>query len=157
MIAVGGTTLSFNADGTLAGETAWSGSGGGISAYEAMPAYQTPFIAGTMRAIPDVSYDGDPASGFSVYDSTRYQGQKGWFTVGGTSAGAPQWAAIQSLGLTSTNPNFYAGAAQNYSAYFRDAVSGSNGSCGTVCTASVGYDTVTGLGSPLTTNFALRL
>lgn len=153
--AVGGTTLSFNADGTLAGETAWSGSGGGISAYEPMPSYQTALgVPGTMRAIPDVSYDADPASGFSVYDSTRYQGQKGWFRVGGTSAGAPQWAAIQSLGLTSTNPNFYADAAQNWSAYFRDIVSGSNGSCGSVCTASAGYDTVTGLGSPVTTNFA---
>lgn len=153
--AVGGTTLAFNADGTLAGETAWSGSGGGISAYEPMPSYQSALgVPGTMRAIPDVSYDADPASGFSVYDSTRYQGQKGWFRIGGTSAGAPQWAAIQSLGLSSTNPSFYADAAQSWSAYFRDIVSGSNGSCGIVCTASAGYDTVTGLGSPVTTNFA---
>ena len=25
-------------------------------------------------------------------DSTRYQGQQGWFTIGGTSASSPMWA-----------------------------------------------------------------
>jgi subtilase family serine protease len=155
VIAVGGTTLSFNSDGTLAGETAWSGSGGGISAYEPIPSYQSTFgVAGSTRTVPDVSYDADPASGFSVYDGTRYQGQKGWFRVGGTSAGAPQWAAIQALGLSSSNASFYADAAgASAASYFRDVVSGTNGACGVVCTASAGYDAVTGLGSPLTTVF----
>lgn len=155
VIAVGGTTLAFNPDGSLASETAWSGSGGGISLYEPLPAYQAAYgLAYSGRAIPDVSYDADPASGFSVYDSTRYQGQKGWFRVGGTSAGAPQWAAIQALGLTCANANFYQDASGlTPSAYFRDVTSGTNGSCGADCSAAAGYDPVTGLGSPVTTTF----
>ncbi|HSD12386.1 MAG TPA: S53 family peptidase [Patescibacteria group bacterium] len=155
VIAVGGTTLTFNPDGSLASETAWSGSGGGISLYEPLPAYQAAYgLAYSGRAIPDVSYDADPASGFSVYDSTRYQGQRGWFRVGGTSAGAPQWAAIQALSLTCSDPNFYQDAAgPSASSYFRDITSGTNGSCGANCTAAAGYDLVTGLGSPVATTF----
>ncbi len=155
VVAVGGTTLAFNPDGSLASETAWSGSGGGASLYEALPSYQSGFgLTGTKRLVPDVSYDADPASGFSVYDSTNYQGQKGWYRVGGTSAGAPQWAAIQSLGLATGNPRFYADASgPTPTAYFRDVTSGTNGTCGAVCTAGPGYDTVTGLGSPVTTAF----
>ena len=29
-----------------------------------------------------------------MYSSTPYLGQSGWFQMGGTSAGAPQWAGI---------------------------------------------------------------
>ena len=58
-----------------------------------------------MRAIPDVSYDADPASGFSVYWSSSVR-KGAWYVVGGTSAGAPQWAAIESLGLSVTIKNF---------------------------------------------------
>ena len=154
VVAVGGTSLAFNLDGSLAAETAWSGSGGGISLYTPMPAYQSTYgLTGALRQVPDVSYNADPASGFSVYDSTSYNGQKGWFRVGGTSAGAPQWAAIRALGLTAANPALYADAAASYSAYFRDVATGTNGACGAVCTAGPGYDTVTGLGSPITTAF----
>jgi subtilase family serine protease len=155
VVAVGGTTLAFNTDGTLASETAWSGSGGGISAFQPLPAWQAALgLAYAGRAIPDVSYDADPASGFSVYDSTRYQGQRGWFRVGGTSAGAPQWAAIQALSLTCSNPHFYQDAAgPSAASYFRDITAGTNGACGAACTATVGYDLVTGVGSPLTTAF----
>ncbi len=152
VIGVGGTSLAFGAGGALASETAWSGSGGGISAYEPMPSYQSAYgLAGAMREVPDVSYDADPASGFSVYDSYGYNGQRGWFTVGGTSAGSPQWAAIRSLGLSASAARCYADAAS--SGYFRDITSGTNGTCGAVCTAGPGYDTVTGLGSPLTASF----
>lgn len=155
IVAVGGTRLTFNPDGTLASETAWSGSGGGVSLYEPMPAYQTAFgLTGGKRLLPDVSYNGDPASGVSVYDSYAYQGQRGWFAVGGTSAGAPQWAAIRALGLSASNALFYTDAAGPAAAsYFRDITSGTNGSCGPVCTAAPGYDTVTGVGSPVTTVF----
>jgi subtilase family serine protease len=151
VVAVGGTTLAFSG-GTLVAETAWSGSGGGLSRYEAAPAYQTAYgISGTngKRAVPDVSYDADPYSGVSVYDSTRYNGATGWWQVGGTSAGAPQWAAIQSLGLSVSNDNLYQDAKSAYSSYFRDITSGSNG-----YSATTGYDLVTGLGSPLTANYA---
>jgi subtilase family serine protease len=147
VVAVGGTSLRF-LSGSVA-ETAWSGSGGGISAYEPIPAYQTKFgLTTRMRSVPDVSYDADPNTGFSVYDSFGYYGQSGWFQVGGTSAGAPQWAAIQALGLTASNDNFYQDAKAAYASYFRDITNGSNGYL-----AGAGYDYVTGLGSPLTANF----
>jgi subtilase family serine protease len=154
VVGVGGTTLNFAVDGSVASETAWSGSGGGISRYEAEPSYQVSYNvpgANGKRGVPDVSYDADPNSGVAVYDSTPYSGQSGWWQVGGTSAGAPQWAAIQSLGLSASNNNLYQAAkSSSYSSYFRDIASGSNG----VYTATTGYDCVTGLGSPLTTNYA---
>jgi subtilase family serine protease len=153
VVGVGGTTLAFSGGGSVSSETAWSGSGGGISAYVAEPSYQVTYgIPSTngYRGVPDVSYDANPSSGVSVYDSTPYQGSTGWWVVGGTSAGAPQWAAIQSLGLTAKNNNFYLDAkSARYSSYFRDITSGSNG-----YPAKVGYDLVTGLGSPLTTYYS---
>jgi subtilase family serine protease len=145
VVSVGGTTLTFSGT-AVSSETAWSGSGGGVSAYVTKPSYQAN-VPYANRAIPDVSYDADPNSGFAVYDSYGY----GWIVVGGTSAGAPQWAAIHSLGLSATNTNIYNIYAQasTYQADFRDVTSGSNG-----YTAGVGYDLATGVGSPLTTNFA---
>jgi subtilase family serine protease len=150
VVAVGGTTLSIGSNGTVTSETAWSGSGGGISAYEARPAYQTGYgLTYSERAVPDVSYDADPNTGVYVYDSTKYMGSSGWWDVGGTSAGAPQWAAIQALGLSANNVNFYQDAASSsYASYFRDITNGSNG-----YHAGPGYDLVTGLGSPVKTNF----
>jgi parallel beta-helix repeat protein len=152
VVGVGGTTLNLNSNGTVSSETAWSGSGGGVSAYEARPAYQTGYgLTYGGRAVPDVSYDADPSTGVSVYDSIPYQGSSGWWNVGGTSVGAPQWAAIQALGLSANNVNFYVDAASSgYASYFRDITSGSNG-----YSAGPGYDLVTGLGSPVTTNFTL--
>jgi subtilase family serine protease len=150
VVAVGGTTLNL-ANGVVTSETAWSGSGGGVSAYEPKPGYQTSYgLIYARRAVPDVSYDANPNTGVLVYDSTPYQGFSGWWVVGGTSVGAPQWAAIQALGLSANNNNFYQDAkSASYSSYFRDITVGSNG-----YPATTGYDLVTGLGSPLTTNYA---
>ncbi len=151
VIGVGGTTLTFSTNGTLKSETAWSGSGGGISAYEKAPSFQTsykiPKSAGK-RAIPDVSYNANPASGFSIVRLGK------WYVVGGTSAGAPQWAAIAALGSGVHNARLYADkSATSTSQYFRDIVSGANGTCGYLCDARAHYDYVTGLGSPLTVHF----
>ena len=160
VVAVGGTTLILGSGGTVGGETAWSGSGGGISAYETRPPYQDSVNANAHRGMPDVSYDADPNTGFAVYDTVSYHGQSGWFQIGGTSAGAPQWAAIIAVGnqrrATNGDPpltaaNYYAHHAiygvQSGADLF-DVTSGSNGSCGSVCSAGAGYDFVTGLGSP---------
>ncbi len=156
VIGVGGTTVNFTSGGNFQKETAWSGSGGGVSEYEKSPLYQSNYSipkSKNMRAIPDVSYDADPVSGFSVYWSSSAKGGA-WHIVGGTSAGAPQWAAIESLGHTVTNQKLYSDKAQeNYSDYFRDITSGTNGSCTYYCTARKHYDYVTGLGSPLTVKF----
>jgi subtilase family serine protease len=152
VVGVGGTTLNLNADKTLASETAWSGSGGGMSVYESQPAFQAVYgPTNSNRSVPDVSYNADPASGVAVYDSTYYQGQKGWYQVGGTSAGAPQWAAIKALGGSTSNAKLYQDAKlSNSSSFLRDITGGTNGACGAICTAATGYDTVTGLGSPVT-------
>jgi subtilase family serine protease len=148
VVSVGGTTLNVDQSGAVTSETAWSGSGGGVSAYEPRPAYQANYgLTYAKRSTPDVSYDADPNTGVYVYDSTPYQGAKGWWVVGGTSVGAPQWAAIQALGQTTGNTNFYQDGSP--SSYFRDITSGSNR-----YSAGIGYDLVTGLGSPVTTNFA---
>jgi subtilase family serine protease len=154
VIGVGGTHLNLTKNGALSSETAWSGSGGGVSAYENAPAFQSAYSiprAKGKRSIPDVSYNADPDSGFSVYKGGS---RPGWYDVGGTSAGAPQWAAIQSLGLSATNSNFYKDKGLSTStAYFRDIKSGTNGSCGYYCATRANYDYVTGLGSPLTIHF----
>ena len=154
VVGVGGTSLTFSG-GSLVSETAWSGSGGGLSVYETEPSYQINFgvpRTNGKRAVPDVSYNADyQNSPVSVYDTYGYGG---WLAVGGTSAGAPQWAAIQSVGLSTSNNNFYQNAKSvNYPSYFRDILSGTNGLCGYYCTATTGYDYVTGLGSPLTVNY----
>jgi subtilase family serine protease len=144
VVAVGGTSLYVDDQGNLLSETGWSGSGGGLSSYEPRPDYQTLYgLTSYKRAVPDVAYDGNPNTGFAVcYNS-------GWKCVGGTSAGTPQWAAINALGRSAENDNFYARAkSANSSEYFRDILTGSNGYF-----AQAGYDYVTGLGSPLTVNF----
>ena len=169
VLAVGGTTMQLATDATgavsVASESAWSGSGGGSSIYEAKPDYQTGFGTGTGRAIPDVSYDADPSTGFAVYDSTPFNGSSGWFQMGGTSAGAPQWAAILAaanqlrVAKRKTVLAAYATSAPLYRAQtiiykltsgLADISTGpTNGTCD-LCSVSVGYDYVTGLGSPRT-------
>jgi len=156
VVAVGGTSLNLSKTGTLISEKAWSGSGGGISAYEKEPSYQSDYLitkAKGRRAIPDIAYNADPIFGFAVYKSSG-QAKKNWYVIGGTSAGAPQWAAIKALGLSADNEKFYNDKASDKNGeYFRDIVSGSNGDCGYLCKARKHYDYITGLGSPLTVNF----
>jgi len=156
VVGVGGTSLELAANGTYISESAWAGSGGGISAYEKQPDYQKAYSiprANGMRAIPDVAYNADPKAGFSVYRS-KGSSKNGWYVVGGTSAGAPQWAAIQSLGGTATLARMYADKSlANTLHYFRDITSGSNGTCKYYCDARKRYDYVTGLGSPQTVMF----
>lgn len=161
VVGVGGTSLSLDGSGNVISETAWSGSGGGTSAYVTKPAYQSSFQTSTKRMVPDVSYNGDPNTGVPVYSSTAYSGSTGWFTVGGTSAGAPQWAALvalvnssRSASLSNTDtPLYQLGAPATHSLYYRDVTSGNNGGY----TAGTGYDEVTGLGSPLSNNLVPAL
>jgi hypothetical protein len=147
VVSVGGTTLNLNPDGTIISETAWRNSSGGLSAYVARPIYQTNYgLNFANRAVPDVSYNANAFTGVPVYNGT-------WWKLGGTSAGAPQWAAIHTLGLSATNNNLYSRAKSAYSAYFRDITQGSN----YVNSTTSGYDLVTGLGSPLTFDFGTTL
>jgi subtilase family serine protease len=170
VISVGGTSLSLKADGSFMSEKAWNGSGGGVSAYENEPAYEKNYSipkAQGKRTIPDVAYAADPAHGFSVYHAPDAQASKAspvkssskyWYVVGGTSAGAPQWAAIASLGYATKRPISLGGlygdkASTGNASFFRDIKSGTNGDCTYYCSARAHYDYVTGLGSPMTYKF----
>lgn len=145
VISVGGTSLNTSSW----VETGWSGSGGGCSAYEKANLAQKTNAGGSavdcggMRATPDVALDADPSSGVSVYDSTKYQGQSGWFTVGGTSASSPMWAARSAVAGAQVDAAYVYGSNLTYN----DILSGNNGE-----PAGVGYDLVTGLGSWLDAN-----
>ena len=148
VVAVGGTVLTLNGDGSVNGEAARASSSSGISQYEPMPAYQTNTGLNTKfstsnRVVPDVSYN---AQSYYVY----YNGA--WSIVGGTSAAAPQWAAIYALTQTATSTNIYQCAATDYTGHFQDITSGSNGYA-----AGAGFDLATGLGTPKTCNFNISL
>ena len=154
VVAVGGTRLTLGSGNSYAGETAWSGSGGGISAVESKPSYQSAVTqSSTRRTIPDVSFDADPNSGVAVYDSYANGSSAPWEQVGGTSFSSPSWGALIAIanqgrvinglttlnGATQTLPMLYALSASD----FHDVTTGSNGYA-----ASTGYDLVTGRGSP---------
>ena len=156
VLSVGATTLSLGAGSSYAGELGWTDSTGGFSALEPAPAYQVNAQSASglnygLRSQPDVSAVGDPATGVSVYDTVQYGGQSGWFSVGGTSAAAPQWAGLiavadQGLGLAGIGSLSNAQAALYAipSSSFHDVTSGFNG-----YSVKSGYDLVTGLGTPV--------
>jgi len=144
VISVGGTTLHFDGSGNFTDETGWSSGGGGCSLYETATSAQAAFAGygqvncGGKRATPDVSLDADPASGVSVYDTTRYQGQSGWYRVGGTSASSPMWAARAAVAGVVVDSTYVYGGAITY----RDITSGNNGA---PCLG--GFDLCSGRGS----------
>jgi hypothetical protein len=159
VLSVGGTTLNLDGSGNILSESAWSGSGGGISSFEAQPSYQNGVVtqSSTSRTNPDVAYDADPNTGFPVYDSYNNGTSAPWSQFGGTSDAAPQWAALIAIadqaraanGLTSldgrsqTLPQLYSMTASNY----HDITSGSSiGSPNEPATS--GYDLATGRGTP---------
>ena len=144
VISVGGTTLQFDANNNFIGEMGWSSGGGGCSAYETAPTAQASFAGygqvncGGARATPDVALDADPASGVSVYDSTPYSGQTGWYKLGGTSVSSPIWAARSAIQGVTVDAGYVYGA----DIAFRDITSGNNGA-----PCLVGFDLCSGRGS----------
>lgn len=188
--SVGGTAVSSAATGhdtsghtsctnggqpvTSATQTAWSGSGGGVSTQVGQPGYQQGVVSAysqTRRVQNDTALDADPSTGVTVYDSAgynqgvcngapgNYNGCTGFlpFAVGGTSLATPLLAASVAVldeyrvahgaAKVSSPADLYTlhGANAND---FSDVAAGSNGSCGLVCNARSGYDSVTGFGSP---------
>ncbi len=174
VIAVGGTTLTVNGINphfTYGGEAAWGdginsstdgGSGGGISADERQPAYQSGVVSAfssTKRTYPDVSANADPNSGVAVYDAYDDGTSTPWADyVGGTSLSCPMWAGIIAIadegralagqgslnGRSQTLPELYKLPAAD----FHDITSGTTGPAPTYA-AGTGYDLTTGLGSPV--------
>ena len=146
---VGGTSLTLQSSGAVETETAWDGSGGGVSGFYQRPSWQTGngVPAGTMRVVPDVACPADPDTGAYVF--LDGYGQQ----IGGTSWAAPTWAGFCALineartkaglgpiGLL--NPKIYPLIG---SSSFRDITSGANGGY----SAGAGYDCVTGIGTPM--------
>ncbi len=87
VLAVGGTTLHDTADGVT--ETAWRGSGGGVSQKWPAPPWQ--MRPESMRVMADVALNADPATGYMMaHDGI-------WWSSGGTSVAAPIWAALLAL------------------------------------------------------------
>jgi subtilase family serine protease len=161
VVSVGGTDLTTaSAAGPWKSETAWSDSGGGISPDGiAIPAWQQ--LSGvinssnkgstTLRNGPDVSANAN----FTFYtcaDQTTCLANE----YGGTSFATPMWAGYIALaneqlanngeaGLGFINPTIYAqNITSAYATDFHDITSGTSGSYSAV----VGYDLVTGWGSP---------
>jgi subtilase family serine protease len=179
VVSVGGTSLRLTSSNTISSERGWGnsaysfyfgGSGGGFSQYEPLPAFQqnagisSTYTQFKARLNPDVAYNADPNTGYYVVDGA----DGGWFAVGGTSAGAPQWAALiaiadQGRAAAKLSP---LSSAQTLSALysnpqdFHDITAGNTGSYAIVnsrgqitgiipVSAGTGYDLVTGLGSPV--------
>ena len=153
-LACGGTSLHATQT-AIESETVWNGgasggaSGGGISNFFPLPAWQKGLSARnsqgqsvplTMRGVPDVAGDADPATGYDV----RVDGTD--TVIGGTSAVAPLWAAliaringIKGKPAGFLNPQLYASPGA-----LRDVTQGDNGDFDAVA----GWDACTGLGSP---------
>ncbi|RQX84304.1 peptidase S53 [Burkholderia anthina] len=148
VVAVGGTTLYTNGNGSYAGETAWDSSGGGISGIEPIPSWQSnvPALKGrAFRGMPDIAFDADPNSGEAVVVGGQLE------IVGGTSLSAPLFAATWARmlsGACATNLGFAAptlySAQTTTPSILRDITFGSNGAY----SAGSGWDFVTGWGTP---------
>jgi kumamolisin len=147
--AVGGTSLFLSTcSGVTLSESAWSGSGGGVSGVFDRPAWQvgTGVPAGTKRLVPDVASAADPNTGsLVILNGALVQ-------FGGTSWSAPMWAgfgamineARQRVGLGPLGllgPHIYPFLG---TVAFQDITSGDNGAF----SATIGYDLATGLGVP---------
>jgi subtilase family serine protease len=164
VVAVGGTSLNWTGSGTRY-EAAWLHTGGGMSAYEALPAYQSGVTAAgggalARRAVPDVSFNANPSTG--EYVALTLPGKATtWSAYGGTSIAAPQWAAVIAVAnamrvangkttLGDIHAALYKSIAAvpgTYAAALGDVVDGTNGTCGT-CRAGTGFDQATGWGTP---------
>ncbi len=142
VVAVGGTTLSTDNSGNYAGESAWSGSGGGVSSDWALPPYQQN-VAGeastSNRNVPDVALNADPNSGRRVgVPAPRFNGRRYERVVTGRRSRIRRHRRSQRApGLA--NNRIYALASGG--GPFHDVTIGSNGAY------TPGYDNVTGWGS----------
>jgi subtilase family serine protease len=151
---------------------AWIGAAGGgaVSALFGKPSYQSALSFGG-RAVPDVAYNAAVDGGVLVFYSALGPAATGFYIVGGTSAGSPQWAGIFALANTArassakgpvgfANPGIYAIAqGARYATDFHDITSGNNALVGTGIgfAATTGFDLATGWGTPNAANLVADL
>lgn len=180
--SVGGTNLFASDSGAYQSETVWNDSdptlcpfgcgygvfgatGGAPSVLFPAASYQSALSGMSARTTADVSYNASVYTAILVYQSIPGEAS-GFYFYGGTSEGAPQWAAITALAdqaaghpLGALNPLLYR-IAQNRSEYradFHDITQGQNGLNGPGYAAAPGYDLPTGLGSPDVANLIATL
>ena len=139
----------------------FAGAGGGApSTVYPAPPWQLGLAPSSMRAVPDVSYNAASNGGVIVVMGGRHG------VAAGTSAGAPQWAAIVALAnevrgkrgnnpLGLATPQLWSLARDrgNYRQDFHDIIAGNNTLFGVDSglpgfNAVPGYDYATGLGTP---------
>lgn len=157
VVSVGGTSLQLNEDDTIGDEIAWRLSGGGKGSPLLRPVWQviTQLANAKYRWAPDVAFVADPRTGVAIYERGE------WQVAGGTSLGAPAWAAIWALvrqdaqqsgkTLGAAPPIVYRIAnSPAYSQAFHDITEGDN----SYYQASVGWDPLTGWGTPDVAQFA---
>jgi subtilase family serine protease len=151
---------------------AWSAAAGGgaVSAVFSRPSYQSG-LTFSGRAVPDVAYNAAIDGGVLVAYSALGPAEAGFYIVGGTSAGSPQWAGIFALANTAralaskgsigfANPGLYAIAqSARYLLDFHDITSGNNILAGSTVgfAAGSGYDLATGWGTPNVANLVTDL
>ena len=142
VVGCGGTTLNLNANSTRSTETAWSGTGCGLSSYEPAVSWQSG-ISGlsSHRGADDIAAVADPNTGVSVHWNS------GWYIFGGTSVACPMITAMVNGAAT----NRSGAAAENTQIYSKrgtsslfDVTSGTAGSF----SAGTGWDYPTGCGTP---------
>ncbi|HSW79213.1 MAG TPA: dockerin type I domain-containing protein [Candidatus Saccharimonadales bacterium] len=152
VIDAAGTSLNLNANNTWSSETVWSDSGGGcaLNGFDA-PAWQTSLPewstagCGQNKADGDMSAMADPNPGVATYSDGQ------WMFGGGTSLSSPIVAA--SIALAGRVPNNQYGSQYIYqnadSSNTHDITLGNNctATATTHCTAAVGFDEPSGLGS----------
>ncbi len=180
VLAVGGTSIISPNPTKREEELVWNdgfdqdgAGGGGESTFFPEPQYQTSYPgvnSGGSRAVPDVSADADPETGYLI----AWKG--GWLQVGGTSAAAPLWAALLTLTndkctsstLGFVNPTMYYVASSHVKAVvLNDIVQDSRytgndsndytGDGGGNYQVTDGYDMATGLGTPIGGALATQL
>jgi len=180
--AVGGTDLFASDTGVYQSETVWNdanpalcpfgctdgifgATGGAPSAIFSAPSYQQALSNMSARTTADVGYNASVYTSVWVYLTVPGL-TPGFYFFGGTSEGAPQWAAITALAdqqaghaLGFLNPALYAIGANpaEYAADFHDVTVGDNGFLSPGFPAGAGYDLPTGLGTPNVANLIATL
>jgi len=162
-------------------EIGWIDAGGGFSHVFARPDFQNTLPSGSTvipsnaRGVPDVGLQASSRTGALVYLTLPPDGlsglicpggdpcSTGWYDIGGTSLSCPQWSGIVALadqlnggGLGLINPGLYRIGADpvRYAHDFFDVTTGNNQADPDVpgYPATVGWDPVTGLGTPNAAN-----
>lgn len=155
VIAVGSTLLGVDENAKRVDEIGSTISGGGLSAFYPLPAWQSEFKAPFIRrSYPDVAFNGDPSTGQGIWIRSTENGQAQWELGQGTGASAAQWAGFMALvnqarfekGLGSVgfiSPMLYNASPIEKVSMFNDIRGGNNGGY----SAGQGWDAVTGWGS----------